>query len=322
MEQTRTIHRRGGMQRIFDVAAVVLPVIVMMGLGIFARKKQLLSGRGAEDIKKLLMNVCIPALMFQTFYAAEFTLRTVVLIVLMFGFTLAAYGVGVLLTRLLHIRYEFGAYLCTSFEGGMLGYALFILLFGQSELYHFALLDLGNALVLFPIFMTRLVSRGEPKRSGAEAIRSILTPVNVAIGLGILVSVSGLGAKLAASPAGGVLNALLSLISQPTGALILLIVGFGLAFEAVPWSETLRTCVARAAVFAAAGVFFYFLVGLLFPGDALYRYGVVLAFILPPSYAYTVALKGEKESAYAGAVLAIYTVISIIGYCILAAVVI
>lgn len=41
----------------------------------------------------------------------------------------------------------------------MMGYALFILLFGQENLYYMALLDLGNAFVAFPFLLTKLRMR-------------------------------------------------------------------------------------------------------------------------------------------------------------------
>ena len=51
----------------------------------------------------------------------------------------------------------------------------------------------------------------------------------------------------------------------------------------------------------------------------MYLYGTVMAFIMPPSFAYTVYLREGEESAYAGAVLAVCTIITIIGFCLVAA---
>ena len=71
------------------------------------------------------------------------------------------------------------------------------------------------------------------------------------------------------------------------------------------------------AVFGAA---VFLIVRGLFPDDILYRYAVVMAFVLPPSYMYSMFTKGKDEEAYVGAVLALYTVITIIGFIILAAI--
>lgn len=307
------------MNKIAQVLAVILPVIVMIAVGTAARRKQLISQNGVNDIKALLMNVCIPALMFRTFYSASFTSRAAVLVLLMFAVTLAAYGLGGAFRRIFHMKYEMSTYLCTSIEGGMLGYALYILLFGQENLYHFALLDLGNALVLFPILMTKLRLRDRESVSRKEIARSMAAPVNFAIAAGIIVSVSGLGEWIQSSAAGTVLDEILSFIGQPTSPLILIVVGYGLVFDEVPWRDTIRTVAARVVIYTAFGFLVYSVVRVLFPGDRMYLFGVVLAFIMPPSFAYTVSVREGGESAYTGAVLAVYTVLTIIGYCVLAA---
>ena len=65
---------------------------------------------------------------------------------------------------------ELFPYLCTTIEGGQMGFALFILLFGQDNLYHLALLDLGNALILFPVIVTRMKLRAQGVQvSGRES---------------------------------------------------------------------------------------------------------------------------------------------------------
>lgn len=302
-----------------SVLSVILPVVVMIALGMLARRKQLISQKGINDIKSILMNICIPALMFRTFYAASLTSKSALIVILMFGVTLATFGIGSLFRKLFHIRHEMGTYLCTSIEGGMLGYALFTLLFGQENLYHFALLDLGNALVLFPILMTRLRLRTESSVSGKDVARSVATPVNFAIAAGILVSVTGLGGTIQATGAGAVLDAILNFAGEPTSALILIVVGYGLVFDKVPWADTIKTVIARVIIYAAFGVLVFRIVKSLFPDDAMYLYGTIMAFIMPPSFAYTVYFREGEESAYAGAVLAVCTVFAIIGFCLVAA---
>ena len=56
----------------------------------------------------------------------------------------------------------------------------------------------------------------------------------------------------------------------------------------------------------------------LFPEDPLYRYASVLFALLPPTYAYSVYAKGESEQSYVGAVLGLYTILTIIGFTVFA----
>lgn len=302
------------MDKVYQVLEVIVPVVVMILIGTLANQKRLLSSAGIDAIKTLLVTVCIPAVIFGTFYKTVFTWESGMLCLIMAAFTIAAGLIGIGAKKILGIDQALTPYLCTTIEGGMMGYALFILLFGQENLYHLALLDLGTALILFPYLLTRLRLREQSTVSGKEIARSLVTPINIAIAGGLLVSLSGLGRPLSVSPIGHVLNGTLSFLSGPTGALILLIVGYGLDFSRVHWGETMKTVLTRAAVFSVCGVLVYGIVTRMLPGDPLYGYAVIMAFILPPSYVFSVFAKGEREEAYVGSVLAVYTVITLIGY--------
>lgn len=306
------------MGKIVDVLQVVLPVAAMIALGILARKKRILSQAGVDDIKALIVNICLPAVIFSTFYATEFTSTAVLLCVIMAVFTLGAWRIGGAAQRVLHIEQPLASYLCTTIEGGMMGYALFILLFGQENLYHLALFDLGNTVIVFPVLLTRLRLRAQGTVSARETMRGLVTPINVAIAAGLLVNACGLGRVISASAAGAVLESVLSFVSGPTGALILLVVGFGLDFSDVRWGETLRTVAARMAIFGVCGVLVYRLVRVLLPADPLYGFAVIMVFILPPSFVFSAYAEGRREESYVGSVLAVYTLLTLVGYSILA----
>lgn len=306
------------MGKIVDVLQVVLPVAAMILLGILARKKRILSPAGVEDIKSLIVNICLPAVIFSTFYATEFTGTAVLLCAIMAVFTLGAWWIGGVVQRALHIEQPLASYLCTTIEGGMMGYALFILLFGQENLYHLALFDLGNTVIVFPVLLTSLRLRAQGAVSGREVVKSLITPINVAIAAGLAVNACGLGRVIHASVVGDVLGSVLSFVSGPTGALILLVVGFGLEFSDVRWSETLRTVAARMVIFGVCGVLVYRLVTFLLPSDPLYGFAVIMAFILPPSFVFSAYANGRREESYVGSVLAVYTLLTLVGYSVLA----
>ena len=306
------------MEKFADVLQVVLPVIVMIALGILARKKHILSQAGIEDVKSLIVNICLPAVIFNTFYATEFTGTAILLCVIMAVFTLGAWFIGGAAQRLLHIKQPLMPYLCTTIEGGMVGYALFILLFGQDNLYHLALFDLGNTIIVFPVLLTCLRMRTQGTVRVRETVRTLITPINIAIVSGLLVNACGLGRIISTSPVGAVMESVLSFVSGPTGALILLVVGFGMDFSDIRWSETLRTIAARVVIFGICGVLVYRLVCTLLPADPLYGFAVIMTFILPPSFVFSAYTQRRQEESYVGSVLAVYTLLTLIGYSLLA----
>ncbi|MBR3866263.1 MAG: hypothetical protein IKM54_00490, partial [Butyricicoccus sp.] len=177
-----------------------------------------------------------------------------------------------------------------------------------------ALLDLGNALVLFPYFLTKIRLRVEGTGTSGNAFRALVTPINVAILFGLLVNLTGLGARIAGTGIGSVLDETLSFLSAPVSALILLTVGYGLDFSRVKWGETFKTIGARVVIFAVFGAVLYRVFTAAFPAQPIVAYATIMAFILPPTFMYAVPIKDAEESAYVGSVLAIYTLITLIGF--------
>lgn len=302
------------MDKLYSVLQVVLPVVLTLLLGVLMRKKRMISEESVGDIKTLLSSLCIPAVIFSTFYAAEFDRAAALLVFSMTAFTIIAWLLGFGAQKLLHIDQPMAPYLCTSIEGGMLGFALFILLFGQENLYYMALLDLGNALVLFPYFLTRIRLRTEGTGASGNALKALATPINAAILLGLLVNLTGLGAQIAGTGIGSVLDATLSFLSAPVSALILLTVGYGLDFSRVRWGETFKTIAARLVIFAVFGAVLFKVFTAAFPGQPIVAFATIMAFILPPTFMYSVPIKDAEESAYVGSVLAIYTLFTLVGF--------
>ncbi len=302
------------MDKLIPTLEVVMPVIIAVCIGMLLRKKNLLSEQGVADIKGLIVNICIPSLSFGTFYAADLSGTVAVLIIIMLIAMIAAYFIGILLERVLHMNQPFMPYLCTTIEGGMLGYALYILLFGQENLYHMALIDLGTALFLFLFLVTKLRLRTEGNVTGRDIARGLATPINFAMVGGLLCNLIGLGDVIKGSAFGDVLDEVLSFLGAPTGVLILITIGFGLNFSNIRWSETIKTILSRIVIFAVLGPIVYYLITRLMPGEPLYKYGIMMAFILPPSFVFSVYAKGEREESYVGSVLAVYTLLSLIGF--------
>ena len=306
------------MERFWGVVEIVLPVIVIVLIGAFVRKKGMVTANGMGQIKAVLVNICLPAVLFNTFYAMDFTWKETTMFLTMSGATLAAFGLGFLAMKLFCAEEKIFPWLCTTIEGGSIGYALFILLYGQDNLFHLALLDAGNAVIQWSLVMTMLAMRTSGKRPLGETVKSLITPINVAIAAGLVCSITGIGKAVSASAPGQALEKVLDFVGTPVSAMIMMSVGFDLSFGDIRWKETLKAAGARAAIFAVLGIVTYIIAGHVFTDDPLYRGAVLIFFILPPTYAYTVYVKKPEESSFLGGFLAVYTLITIAAFAVVA----
>ena len=111
-----------------NIIAIILPIFFSLGIGMLCRKKSILSRDSIEAVKKVAVNITLPAVTLASFAEADYSLKTMLVPAWIFLCCCAALALGALLVRALHIPGKMTAYLCTGFEGGMLGFALYPLL--------------------------------------------------------------------------------------------------------------------------------------------------------------------------------------------------
>ena len=295
---------------------VILPVLVLIGIGMFLRKRILVSDQGISDMKFVVLNICMPAALFRNFLTTTLTSRDGALLLIMTAAMAVTFLLGFVVCRIARIKEPSVPYLCSTIEGGCIGLVFYGLLFGQNNLYRFALLDAGGALFQWPVIMTLFAAMqsGKKNKDLAGSLKSMVNPVTIAIFSGVVLSACGLGAGITSVPAGEVLVSLLDYVSAPTGPIIIITIGYGIVLKGIPWNTLLKGILARMAIFAVVGTIVYFITAWLFPEDPLYRLGILLYYTAPPTFAYSALARREQDRIFVGTYLAVYTVLAVIAF--------
>jgi predicted permease len=302
------------------VLTTVLPVVVMIALGALARRTKLVVREGIGALQILVMKVTLPAVLLGAFYRAGYTLNVVVIVALMFGCSLAAWALGALAQKKLAGASKYLPFLTTGFEAGMMGYALYAMLFGQESIRSFAVMDLGQVLFVFTFYMAFLgAQEGDGKAMGARLMELVKSPTIVAIAAGELLGATGLGAKLYASPLGEPVQAAIDFAAKPTGAVILFVIGYELDFSGLKWREVGQTLGIRIVVTTALLALMIGALKLMEPDNALLMWAAALMFTLPPPYVLPIVSKDESAKGYITSVLSVATVYSLIVFAVMAA---
>lgn len=308
------------MARFTEVLRIILPVMLMLGIGILCRKKRLIDRSGIDALKTVAVQIGLPAVLLHTFAAAEYSLATLVVPLIMFLLCILAWLLGKWLGRILGMTSRFLPFLTTGFEAGMLGYALFTLLYGSGRLADFARIDLGQVLFVFTLYKALLSREGREKPNVPRLLKEMaLSPIILAILAGVLLGATGLYQALAPSGAASVLDACTDFISAPVSALILLAIGYDLVFRDIPWRAALQAAGLRLAIMAALGAGALLLFRLLWP-QAEWDRAVWLMFLLPPPYVLPVFSTDEGQRVYLSSVLSLSTLITLTGFVLLAAI--
>lgn len=297
------------------VLETALPVLAALLLGMFCREKQFLTRDGIEALKKVVINLTLPFVLVNAFATAEYSFTTLLQPLLVFLLCCAGLVLGRLLSKLLGLPGKLPAYLCGGFEAGMLGYALFVLLFPNDSTAHFAILDLGQTLFVFTLYKGLLSGK-----NGTKAIvRDILvSPIIWAICAGVLLGATGL--YKAMGQWSGIIDSLTSFLSAPTGMIILLTVGYDLVLKEIKFKDTARYILLRLAAMA---VLLAVLIGLnrTILGNTIHEGAAMLMFILPPPYVLPIFADDPSQRTALSSALSALTLTTIVLFAVMTLVV-
>lgn len=296
------------MQVLSTILEKALPVFVMLALGVLCRKKALISSEGISAMKNFVVNITLPAVMFSAFATAEYSSDSLITPVIIFVVCILMLLLGMALCKVFRIPGKLSPYLSSGFEAGMLGYALFALLFPGESASHFAIIDLGQVLFVFTIYKALLSGRGGLGGVVSEALRA---PTVWAIIVGIIFGATGLYDSLSASGVSGILDSVASFVAAPTSAVILLTIGSDLASGQIRWRMTAKLAILRLVI-AGAALCVLLLADQFVLGGLMHSGALILMFILPPPYVLPVFAGEESERADISSALSFLTAASLI----------
>ena len=296
------------MENVISVIQTALPVFLALGLGMLCRSRGFLTREGVDALKKVAVNITLPAVLLNAFATAEYSAAALVLPVTVYLLCCLAMGLGVVVIRLSGMKSRLAPYLASGFEAGMLGYALFVLLFPKVSVSRFALLDLGQTLFVFTLYKLLLSGKRDLKAIGKDIVSS---PVLWAVAAGVLLGATGLYGAMETWGVAGILDSATDFISAPTGMIILLTVGYDLVIREIPWKKTAGLIAMRLGVMAALyGILVLLnrtvLTGMIFEGAAL------LMVILPPPYVIPVFADEPAERVQISSSLSAMTLVTML----------
>ncbi|WP_216664424.1 MULTISPECIES: AEC family transporter [unclassified Oceanispirochaeta] len=292
----------------------ILPVLLFFILGFILKQKNFLKAGSSADIKKIVSNLALPALLFQAFASIELEYRFLFLIILIFLLCTAMLFIGRLSAGILNIKSPYWTYMMGGFEMGMMGYALFLSIYGSEHLSKIALMDLGQVLFVFFVLMALLIREREGSSSAAELLKSFISsPVILAIFAGLLTSF--LKTVITPNALTDSLGEFLKLLGNLTVPLISLMIGYELRFKKKGMALALKTIAVRKFFLLILALLMnrFFIRGFL-NLDKIYEMALLTMFMLPPPFVISIYMKQEDRENldYVNNTLSLSTVVSVV----------
>ena len=306
------------MATIQSLLTKVLPILISLMIGRLLGKFKLLDAKGVTTIKTLVTRVTLPFVIFQAFYAVDYSLDTLIVALCVLTICLTLFALGFLLKKFVRNLTLLLPFTVTGFEMGMLGFPLFLLLAGQEKMGSIAVVDLGQEIFVFTIYLFMLRRVTGSRQSLPEAVREVMkNPVIIAVILGLLMGITGLGRLMAGTLAGEVVDGVCGFVSAPTAVLILFSIGYDLRLDRRLLSRAMRTMLLRLACVLLIGGGLSLLLFQLIPYDPYLLLAMLLMLVLPAPFVLPVYSQSPQEAEFVSMYLSLGTMFSILLYAVL-----
>ena len=298
---------------ITQILSMVLPVLVMIVLGRLCAVRGILNDERHAGLKAIIGDILLPVVLFNAFFTAQYDGKLVLVFVLVFIGCLIALLAGYALRRFVAPYGRFMPLLMTSFEGGMLGYALYALLAGQEHLATYAMVDIGQTMFAYTVFLAALKS-AEGQRMTPKAMLTNMLTNKACIGmlLGIVLGALGVHRALAPTAFGQVLTELIAFVTAPTSALILLVVGYQLKVSRKLMRPVLTTMGLRLAVMVGVMALVSLTLFAIIPYDRLLMLALMLQYTLPAPFIIPLYADLKEDGEYVYTTLSLGTVLTVV----------
>ena len=293
-----------------------LPILLLIALGYWTRRRKFLAETTIDELRKIVVNLALPAVLFISFLSIELRLSYFVIFGVIFLLCVLMFLLGLWLKKQLNVQDTYFPYLITGFEYGMLGVSLFGAAYGLEKIGYIAVMDLGHEIFIWFVFLPLLLIKRDGMQNPKMVIKSFLSaPVVIAILVSLLFNVVGGQAWLYELPITGALMTVMKFLGNLTVPLILIIVGYGIQINRARLKDVLLVVLVRLGILWPLALF---LNNRLIRGslqlDKWFEIALFTLLVLPPPFIIPLYVRPDldvKERQHINNVLAIHTIISV-----------
>ncbi|MBQ8619383.1 MAG: AEC family transporter [Clostridia bacterium] len=305
------------MEKWSAVAQVVVPIFAAVFVGIWARRKNLLTHREVKGMQQYVMNFGLPCVLFNSCLGATMNAQSLVSFVMVFVTILSGVLFAFFVLRK-KLPYHNLPMLFAAQESGMLGIPLYMTLFGAAHVFKMGVLDLAQSLFCIVTIAILTADTGEnptPCSIVKQVVRSPLLLLSLA---GLLLNISGAKGVLEQMGVMPVITEVTGFIGQPVSALMLFSVGFSLSLSEGNRSQIFRLSAIHFALLAVAGIVMQGILCLLPAVESETRWAILMYTTLPGSYIATTLGRTREEEELASGVCSLLTIVSLVVFCVIA----
>ena len=252
--------------------------ILIISLGYILKRGNIIKEKDGEGLSRIIFNLTLPSIIIVTFsdITLESSLFLLIFIGFLYGVLIGFFGLFVFRKKQRNIKGMLGM-MVPGLNIGLFAYPLVEAIFGKEGITYFGMLDVGNAFIVFGL--SYLIGSFYSKEDVKLDFKTVVTKMSKSIPIMtyiIVVIINLIGLTLPS-----VIVDVADIISGANMPLSLLLLGIYLnfSFEKSYVKLMLQYLGLRYGVGLLLGVLCFFV----FPFDEMFKYTVLLGFLLPTS---------------------------------------
>ncbi|MFA5513559.1 MAG: AEC family transporter [Sphaerochaetaceae bacterium] len=289
------------------------PVILLIVFGYILRQFKFLKLSTVDDIKKLVLNITLPALLFTSFLGMKIDISHLAVPVIVVIFCIITLFAGKFLGPLVKMRNPYFPFLISSYGIGVFSYAIFMALYGEHNLHLIAFLDIGMTTFVFTIYIAMLEVVVYGKSTGKNRFVSVITsPMILAVILG------GLLGSFNIIPTDNslfvIVKKVISMLGSTTVPIISLSIGYSISIDKKSLALSSATVFWRKLLAVALMLIVNELIIPTFlPFAMAYRHALMILALTPPSILVSIMVPIEdvENSNYVNTTISIDSIVSL-----------
>lgn len=248
----------------------------IIALGYLLKKLNIIEEKDGESIARIVFNITLPLLIINTFNTMKLDFSLIYLTIGSFLFGILMSTIGIIVFKKEHRTMRGTLSMLTpGFNIGLFAYPLVEAIWGANGLKYFGMFDMGNALIIFGVcyIIANYFAPAEENIDLATILKKLLSSIPLMTYIiTLIMNISGLHFA-------PVLIDISKIISKANAPLSLLLLGVYLSFsfDKGYWKNIIKVLSLRYTIGLAIGAALF----LLLPFDSLFRYTLLIGFILP-----------------------------------------
>lgn len=297
--------------------ATLFPVFFMIGLGMFARIRHLVTPQQKDGANHIIFNVLFPILIFHILFTSTIRFSAMFIVLYVFVVFCLMMVAGKFLGKFTGERFaHISFYMLATCEGGNVALPLYLSIVGaSSNTVIFDLAGITMAFIIIPIMVARK-SAGDA--GTAQLARRIITnSFVIAVILGLGLNLLGIHDRLVSSQFNELYSNTMTQATAPIIGMILFIIGYNLKIHLDTLGSVLKLLLVRIGGYALVIAGFF----ILFPAmmaDKIFMIAVLIYFMSPTGFVVPMQLeplfKDRDEYSYTSAIISLNMIVTLVVY--------